>query len=248
MMDFHIATIYNQKDQYVALLETLKTAGFTEMNSRFSGFDNTSANQFDPYRTINDVLDATEEKYVLFCHQDVRFDQGDGYSSLKDRLMDLDRIDSRWAVAGNAGVNSRYQIVVRITDPNRSPNWSGQFPQQVFSLDENLLIFKTGTRVRCTPSLSGFHFYGPDVCLSARQSGNTCYVINYHVSHLSGGSASDDFRLSMARFSEYWSSHFAFLMLKTVTNRILCLSRFQLLRSIGSWRWVQKALIKLSLV
>ena len=248
MMNFHIATIYNQKEQYTALLETLVKAGFTELNSRFSGFDNTVANRFDPYHTINEVLDASGEEYVIFCHQDVRFDQGDGYDTLKHRLSELDRNDGTWAVAGNAGVNSKYKIVVRITDPNHSPNWSGKFPQQVFSLDENLLIFNKGTQARCTPSLSGFHFYGPDICLSAQQNGNSCYVIDYHISHLSGGTFSEDFRLSLERFKTYWSSQFTFRLIKTVTNRTLCLSRNPLLRLIGSWRWVQKVLIKLSLV
>jgi hypothetical protein len=35
--------------------------------------------------------------------------------------------------------------------------------------------------------ISGFHFYGADICLHAHQMGHSAYVIDFHLEHLSPG-------------------------------------------------------------
>ncbi len=246
MKSVHICTIYNRADQYHDMLKSLKAAGFTEDRCRYSGFDNSNHNSFDPYATISRVMASTEEPYIFFCHQDILLNQGHGYDILMARLHQLDELDPNWAVAGNAGISAKYKPVIRITDTGHSPNWKGSWPQLVIALDENLLILRKGMGVHCTASLWGFHFYGPDVCLNALVRGMSCYAIDFHVTHLSKGSFSTEFWEAKQRFEDHWSPQFLFSYYKTVTGKVICLSRYNLLRILGSFRWVSKLLIKIN--
>jgi len=42
--------------------------------------------------------------------------------------------------------------------------------------------------------------YGPDLCVMANVTGHTCYVINFHLEHLSGGTIDTSFNDAVTAF------------------------------------------------
>ncbi|MDF5717925.1 MAG: hypothetical protein PUP93_29695 [Rhizonema sp. NSF051] len=209
-------------------------AGFDETRCRYSLFDNSNGNVHDPYETFNTIRLNTIEPYVIFCHQDILINQGHGFNQLVQVIEELDKLDPNWAVAGNAGINNNYEMVAKITDPCQTPNWSGVFPQQVHSLDENFLVIKTSADISCSIELKGFHFYATDLCLNAITKGYSSYVINFHLTHLSAGNYNQTFHEVKAMFYKKWCSKFNLCYIKTVTCVTMCFSKYKLIRYLGS--------------
>jgi hypothetical protein len=240
---FHICTIANNRTEYQNLLDSLNGSGFSSQNSKITLFDNFEKNQFEPFSVFNQVLSETTEPYILFCHQDILFNKGEGFRELLTRLEELDKLDPTWSVAGNAGVNQKFKYVIRISDANQSYNWKGGFPQKVFSLDENFLVINVKNRSKCSPELNGFHLYGSDICLHSIKNGNTNYVINFHITHLSGGNTGQEFINCLEKFHERWSQEFNFCLHKTITGKETCLSKYSWLRGLGSFKLIKKPLL-----
>jgi hypothetical protein len=223
---FHICTVFNGAEDYAEMRDSFARAGFDERIARFTGFDNTQANEHDPFSVLSQVCTETNERYVVLCHQDVRLDQGDGASQLISRLEELEQIDPRWAVAGNAGVDDTAHIVGRITDPHQELFSTG-LPRRVITLDENLLIIRAATRLRCSDGAWGFHLYGTDICLVAQLAGSSCYTIDFHLTHLSGGNASTpDYADALQRLAHVWQSRAAVAVACTTTRSWVYASRF----------------------
>jgi hypothetical protein len=230
---FHICTISNDLEQYEDMKSSFIDAGFSLEICRYSLFDNSQNNQFDPYKTFNQIKSTTSEPYIIFCHQDVRMDRGNGIDHLLKLIEELDECDRNWAIAGNAGINNQYQAIVRITDLLDTPNWFGHFPQQVHSLDENFLLIKSIADISSSKELSGFHFYATDLCLNAITKKYTCYVIDFHLSHLSRGNIGEAFWKAQGEFNDKWCDQFAFCYVQTITCVTMCFSKSEVLRSLG---------------
>lgn len=228
MILFRVCTIVNDFKQYKRFEESFSAAGFTDQNTIFQCLDNSESNVHEPYSAFNAVLEHSSEPYIIFCHQDIILDQGHDFDNLLDRVKEMDSLFPRWAVLGNAGVNTEFQAIRRITDPYGSDHFM-PLPQRVVSLDENFLILHPKTGVRFSSGLRGFHFYGPDICLNAMSRGNTCHVIDFHLTHISGGNYDRRFSAAKVAFEEYWGEYFFFTYLPTVTTTVL-LTRFKPLR------------------
>ena len=76
------------------------------------------------------------------------------------------RLDPQWVVAGTAGVTRRGRLVRRVVYRG-SGLTADRLPLSVVTLDENFLVFNRRNVPRCSPGLSGFHFYGSDVSMNA---------------------------------------------------------------------------------
>lgn len=214
MKIFHICTIANNLEQYGEMKSSFLNAGFIEDKCRYSLFDNSKGNTFDPYRTFDYIKDETTEPFIIFCHQDVLLDQGDGFNKLMEIIDELNKLDPKWAVIGNAGFNDNHQQIVRIKDPNNLKQWSGKFPQKVHDLDENFLVINSRIPLETSSELSGFHFYASDLCLNAVLKGYTCYVVNFYLTHLSPGNFNQIFWNASKVFNEVWNRKFNFYFVK----------------------------------
>ena len=167
---YSIATMVTRRDEYDAMLQTFNAAGFVD-DCECLMIDNSESNQQDAYQAIQYFLTEAQGKYLIICHQDVRLNH-DTRNELDKALTELDSIDPKWAVAGNAGGASNFnQIFQRISDPHGVDQKLGPLPSRVSSLDENFLILKRSTGVSTSKELSGFHLYGTDLCLNAERLG-----------------------------------------------------------------------------
>lgn len=202
---YTIATLINDPHQYIAMLASFRAGGFTTDDCEYLFIDNSSDNQTCAYRGLDAMLATARGAIVLLCHQDVRL-LSDGRQTLDARLADLTVRDADWALAGNAGAMAPGSLALRITDPHGANQHAGQLPARVMSLDENFIIVRRAARVGFSRDLSGFHFYGADICLNASTAGYSAYVIDFHLAHLSPGSKSPAFYAAQEAFQAKWSA------------------------------------------
>jgi hypothetical protein len=226
-----IFTFVTDRDGYSQMLHSFERAGFTSERASFTELTGTGGpGETEPYSAITKLASELTEPWFILCHQDLRLDQGDGIDDLIGAVRDLEERDDRWAVAGNAGGTRALRVVRSLTDPHGGPT-DAPFPARVHSLDENFLVIRTGTGLRCSPQLSGFHLYGTDLCLNALEQGRQPYVIDFRVRHLSRGTRDAQYVTARDRLLAHWSSRFVACYVRT-TIEVLFLSRLGLLRSL----------------
>lgn len=216
---YTIASIINDLEHLEALHRSFRTGGFEDGDCEFMFIDNTAGKQICAYSGLNAMLNEARGRHVILCHQDVRL-LADKRKNLDKRLTELEEQDPSWALAGNAGGVAAGQLAIRITDPHGADQRVGTFPVAVTSLDENFIIVRREARIGFSNNLSGFHFYGADICLNAATAGWNAYVIDFHVAHLSGGKKDDTFIASEQAFRTKWANAFAPRWMQTTCSLI----------------------------
>ncbi len=151
---------------------------------------------------------------------------------LEARLDELEALDPLWAVAGNAGGIAPGRLAIRITDPHGANRRVGTLPAKVMSLDENFMVVKQSARLSFSRDLTGFHFYGADLCLVADVLGYSTYVIDFHLEHLSGGMKDASFAVMERAFCAKWGRAFRPRFMQT-TCSLISLTGDSLSRMIG---------------
>jgi hypothetical protein len=236
---FRISVVSNDPAQYEAMYESFMAAGFSDANSVFEVFRNTQGdNRHEPYGVIRRVAAEATERYLIFCHQDVRLRPG-GHDALLAQLRQLDQNDPTWAVAGNAGVDRHGRMLLHLNDPNAAHRVDG-LPREVACLDENFLVVRRGSAATCSAELAGFHLYGLDICFHAMLAGQRCYVIDFLLDHLSAGSpGSRDYAAAQEAFASKWREHFEIAVVSTTVWRPMTVGTRGALRRLADspyWR------------
>ena len=239
---YAIATIVADRTQYGAMLSSYRNGGFTDDTCEYLFIDNTGPVQTDAYRGLNALLNAARAPVVILCHQDVRLIR-DNRATLDSRLAELSQSNGNWALAGNAGGVSAGRLALCISDPHGKDQRIGTFPERVMTLDENFIIVRRDARIGFSNDLSGFHFYGADICLHASQMGYSAHVIDFHLEHLSPGKKDNSFAAAEAAFRIKWSQALSPRWLQT-TCSLMHLTGAPLRHTIG--RVVDGPLARLS--
>lgn len=198
---FSICTLMTDPQQYQGMLASFEQAGFDNRDCEFLMIDNSVQNQCDAYQGLNRLLTAAQGRYIICCHQDILL-EFDRRPVLEQALIRLEQQDPAWAIVGNAGGTHHLgqRLTVRISDPHGENRHHGQLPARVHSLDENFLLLKNSANLGLSHDLQGFHHYGTDLCLQANHRGLHCYVIDFHLRHLSKGVLNPAFFDSKKRF------------------------------------------------
>ena len=204
MPDYSICTLVTDPAQYAELRASFFARGFKPPATEYLFIDNSRGQEACAYHGGNALLAVARGRHVILCHQDVRL-LAEGRERLDACLAELDARDPGWAVAGNAGGIRPGALAIRISDPHGSDQRRGALPCRVASLDENFLIVRRDTRVGFSRDLSGFHFYGADLCLAADLMGYSCYVVDFHLRHLSPGRKGAEFYACEAAFCTKWA-------------------------------------------
>jgi hypothetical protein len=147
----------------------------------------------------NDAIEKAQTDLIVFSHQDVFF-PADWLVDLNQSLKLLESSDPSWGVLGGWGVNNRglqagflHSVGLGVLGAAFTQ------PVAIDTLDEFLLIMRKSSGLRFDPALPHFHFYGTDICLSARQKGKTCYAISaFCIHNTSYGYLAPEF------FKSYW--------------------------------------------
>lgn len=165
----------------------MEKAGFDATNSEFGYLDNKEENIYDGYSGLNKAIHISKGQYIILIHQDIRLDFNN-INDLRQRIKEVESKDRNWAVLGNAGGNNDLgEKFIRISDPANKNLTVGQLPSKVLSLDENFILIKSSTQITLSNDMNGYHFYGTDICQQAFFWGHSCYVIDFHLLHLSSG-------------------------------------------------------------
>ena len=184
---FCICTIVTDEAAYKLMKQSFEACGFTD-NCQYLIADNIGKNRFDAYQAIRRFLQDSAGEYTIIIHQDVRCE--DNTDVLNSCLQNLNENHSDWAVCGNAG-GIDYKKIIYHLNMNGNVRKSPGLPSRVFTLDENLLIIKTGMLLSLSANIKHFHFYGTDICIIADMLGYQTYVIPFMVKHLSMGNLND---------------------------------------------------------
>lgn len=215
-ISYSIVTLTNDPAQLQAMHGSMRAGGFDGHDCEFLWIDNTghAGESICAYAGINAMLNEARGQYVIACHQDIRL-LTETREDLDHRLIELTGLDPNWALAGNAGGIAPGKLALRITDPHGANQHIGPLPTRVTSLDENFIVIRRQARIGCSNDLTGFHFYGADLCLNAATAGWNAHVIDFHIAHLSAGKKGDTFEAMQEAFREKWSRAFAPRWLQT---------------------------------
>lgn len=229
---FSICTLVANQAEYELLLLSAKNAGFTNDNSEFIYIDNTQTNKFDAFDGLNQFLNKAKGKYVILVHQDVEF-KFDNSEILKDRIEQMNKLDSKWAILGNAGYSDKNinRQFTRITDPGHTNQQDGPFPAKVSCIDENIMIVKNDLNLMISKNIGHFHLYGADLCLQAARQGYSTYVIDFHILHKSGGFPNKSFYDTKERFIMQYNNALKIRFFRTPCT-VLFLSNSKILNTI----------------
>lgn len=138
---------------------------------------------------LNIGLGIASNEIVVCCHQDVCFTE-DWVFTLIDQIKCIG--DDSFGVLGTFGRGLDLLCAGNIWNPYPSRRVTGRLPCKALSLDEHCLVLRKSSGLRFDESLEGFHTYGADICLQAREKGLNNYIINACLNHLSPRGKSDD--------------------------------------------------------
>jgi hypothetical protein len=222
---FSVCSLVRDQDQYDRLLESFATFGFTAENSEFLAADNRNGNQFDGFDWHKHMWPKCRGRYVIFCHQDVEL-IGAGYDDLVARLEELEAADPLWLVAGNAGCawrplnHTRTAVVLHISDVFGDNRGGSGLPARVETLDENFLVMRRLKPVLNSYDMTGFHYYGPDLCFQAEFLGGRAYAIDFHLRHHGKARRDDAFDRLRQMFIQKYRRWFPGRIVHCTTGRI----------------------------
>lgn len=193
---FSICTLVTAPEQYKEMIESFLAHGFDGDDCEFIYANNAHENRYDGYSGVNRFLSLHRATYVILCHQDVRL-VDDGRAKLEVIISEMDARDPDWAVLGNAGGEAPGRLAFSISDPHGEQQRVGDLPSRVTALDENFLLVRTDANLSVSRDLSGFHLYAADICIHAFLLGRNCYVVDFHLRHLSPGKSDASFDQSV---------------------------------------------------
>lgn len=183
---FSICSLVTDFQQYERMLNSFEKNGFFNESVEFLHVDNSKENRFNGYSGLQHLINHAQGRYIVLCHQDVELMEH-GFDHLLKLLEKLENADPKWAVAGNAGGFGFDRMRTCISDPYGFTGPKPDLPVKVDSLDENFIILKSSAQISPSQDLSGFHFYGLDLCMQAKSKGWNAYVIGFLLHHYGSG-------------------------------------------------------------
>ena len=131
----------------------------------------------------NRALELASNDLVVFAHQDLFLPQH-WLTQLERSLEYLERFDPEWGVLGCWGAKSTGELVGHIYSTGLGViGQPFERPVSVQALDEIVLIMRKSSGLRFDANLPHFHFYGTDICLSAKGAGRESYAISAFCVH-----------------------------------------------------------------
>jgi hypothetical protein len=158
-------------------------------------------------------LERARNDWVVLVHQDVVLPPGWDHRILS-QLRQAERTFGPIGVAGVYGVSDVREApgqplaaerIGQVVDRGRLLQEGPELPARAATLDELLLIVRRDTPLRADPAL-GFHLYGADLCLQARERGLNVVVLDALCQHNSRSLAlPESFFVGAEVFARKWA-------------------------------------------
>jgi hypothetical protein len=189
---FSICTLVTRKQEYEEMLDSFIKKGFSTEICEYLYIDNSEGCTYDAYEGLNVFLQKAQGKYIILCHQDIIIHDNDK-NDLIHLIEEVDAKDPNWGILANAGGANLKWISTHITQASGRIITEEHAPLRVKTVDENFIIVKKSANIALSRDLSGFHFYGTDICLIADVLGYNSYVISFNIIHKSNGKPDESF-------------------------------------------------------
>jgi hypothetical protein len=139
-------------------------------------------------QAYNAGIRTSASPVMVFAHQDIFFPEG-WFEWLSQAIRELTIKDPRWGVLGVYGIGMSGQAIGHIYSTGMAQVLGHPLeePQEARSLDEVVLVVRRSSGLQFDEALPGFHLYGTDICLQARNQGFKCYVVSGFCIHNSNG-------------------------------------------------------------
>lgn len=196
-INFNIVVCYNNPEQFENLQKCLKGQIF----KLFSLYN--EDNQYTIPSAYNEMSKTISAGYIIYIHQDVIVPHN-WLNILETQIKIIEKTDKHWGAVGVMGVKKNGLFAGHIVDPHTNFR-IGHLPSRVATLDEVCLIIRKDSPISFDEKLGGYHFYGADICMQARQAKLKCYAIDAPLEHLSGGKVDNAFWTMAERLKNKWS-------------------------------------------
>lgn len=132
----------------------------------------------------NTGLAESTSRYVAFVHQDVYLPAG-WERRLRSAISLLNKRSTRWGVLGVWGIRDDYRLIGRVWCSGGGLEHVGLVPQPTpaVSVDEIVIVVDRDAGLYFDTDLPGFHLYGTDIILEARQRALGAFVVDAPVVH-----------------------------------------------------------------
>lgn len=217
---FSICTLVTNRGEYAEMVKSFQAGGFDGPDCEYLYLDNSRGNAFDAFRGGNIFLRDAAGDFIILCHQDVLL-LDDDRKTLEARLAELEALNPDWALCGNAGGTESGDLAIRISDPHGADQSYGTFPARATALDENFIVVRRDANLALSYDLSGFHFYGADLCILADVLGRSAWVIDFHLRHKSPGKADSSYFLAERAIEDKYRRAFRTRPIKTTGTQFV---------------------------
>ena len=123
----------------------------------------------------------------------------------------------------------------------------GPYPVRVMSLDENFIVVRREANLALSHDLTGYHWYGAELCLLADILGWHAYVVEFYLLHKSSGNADAGFRSMRRAVGRKYARAFRPRWQYVVTDRPVFIAGSPLkffLRALPlTWAWRKRDLL-----
>ena len=199
---FSICTLVKDWKRYGTLKESLFYNGFINDKDEVLTIDNAEITKFDCYKGVNHFLKQSVKDFTIIIHDDVVF------LKTRDQLIyqieKITKTDPRAKVFGVVGTGQdKLHGSGHFFSLQGEEYWGFKNNGLVNSLDECFLLIDNSCGLLLSDDLSGFHFYGSDICINAELLGYNSYVLDFPINHLSPGNLNDDFLKARALFEQH---------------------------------------------
>lgn len=220
---FSLCIMVTDWAEYDACIASLADHGFDAQRCEFIVVDNSAGNAADAYVAGNEFLQAAQGRWIVLCHHDILLLDHD-IDTLGACLDELEALDPTWGICGNAGYAADGWPEVNVSSGGRAYISGGPYPARVVSVDENFMVVRRAANLALSRDLTGFHHYGPDLCIVADILGWSAYVIDFHLHHKSSGTVDDRYFASRDRIAAKYRRAFRPRWIHLVTMRPFLLS------------------------
>lgn len=142
--------------------------------------DNTSNIHYKSLASaINAGIKKSENDIIVIIHEDVYLPVN-WHSRLEVILNNLEKNDNNWGIIGPAGLSFKNTMIGHFSDPRTyCNNLSSKLGfEEVYTLDEHLMIIKKSSGLELDEKIPGIHGIGIDLKYQAKQNGMKTYVID----------------------------------------------------------------------